>query len=305
LWIDSRDEAGTRALEEIRNKGISAVATALGQSAEHVGDFLGMLQAELAFYIGCINLHEKLTRKSEPVCLPAPCAAGERRLSFHGLYDVGLTLSVDQRVVGNDADADNRNPVVITGANSGGKSTLLRSVGLAQLMMQSGMFVPAESFSSSVCDGLFTHFKREEDAGMDRGKLDEELSRMSDIVDHLRPRSLVLFNEPFSATNEREGSEIGQQIITALQEKNVTVLCVTHLYELAHGFYERSDGRALFLRAGHEADGSRAKSSLRLRLSQTWEAGRVHRGAKLASADCVSYRDNAPMASATNSANRT
>jgi Fibronectin type III-like domain/MutS domain V len=51
--------------------------------------------------------------------------------------------------------------VIITGANQGGKSTFLRSIGLAQVMMQSGMFVPAESFSSNVCEGLFTHYKRD------------------------------------------------------------------------------------------------------------------------------------------------
>jgi MutS domain V len=76
---------------------------------------------------------------------------------------------------------------MITGANQGGKSTFLRSVGVAQLMMQCGMFVAAESLRASVVDGVFTHFKREEDATMERGKLDEELSRMSDIVDAITP----------------------------------------------------------------------------------------------------------------------
>ena len=65
---------------------------------------------------------------------------------------------------------------MITGANQGGKSTFLRSVGLAQLMMQCGMFVAAESLRASVGQRLFTHYKREEDAAMESGKLDEELA---------------------------------------------------------------------------------------------------------------------------------
>ena len=105
-----------------------------------------MLRTELAFYVGCVNLHEQLARKGEPTCFPLPVAAEERRLSFRGLYDVCLALSLDQRVVGNDANADNKDLVIVTGANQGGKSTFLRSVGLAQLMMQCGMFVPADSF---------------------------------------------------------------------------------------------------------------------------------------------------------------
>jgi hypothetical protein len=255
--LHPRDEAGARALAAIRNRGISLAANALGQSADHVRDFFGMLRVELAFYVGCVNLHEQLVRKGEPACMPLPAAPDARRLSFRGLYDVGLALSVDRRVVGNDANADRKDLLIITGPNTGGKSTFVRSVGLAQLMMQCGMFVPAESFCASLCDGLFTHYKREEDVRMESGKFDEELSRMSEIVDHITSHSMVLFNESFAATNEREGSEIARQIISALLERGVRALYVTHMYELAHGFYERRMENVLFLRAGRQADGAR------------------------------------------------
>lgn len=245
--LHPRDESGARALGVLKDRGIALVADALGQSAVHVRDFFNMLRAELAFYVGCLNLHERLQARSEPLCLPLPVAAEDRQLSFQGLYDVGLALTIDRRVVGNDAGADGKGLVVVTGANTGGKSTFLRSLGLAQLMMQSGMFVPAEAYRSSLCDGLFTHYKREEDAAMDSGKFDEELRRMNDIVDHVSPYSMVLFNESFAATNEREGSEIARQIMTALLDQSIRVACVTHLYELAHGFYERRRGDALFL----------------------------------------------------------
>ncbi len=250
--LHPRDEAGARALGELRNRGIALVADALAQSTDHVRDFFGMLQAELAFYIGCINLHAQLAAKGRPACMPVPAAAAARRLSCRGLCDVCLALSLDQAVVGNDANADKKDLVIVTGANQGGKSTFLRSIGLAQLMMQCGMFVSADYFCSSVCDGLFTHYKREEDPGMKSGKLDEELSRMSDIVEHVIPDSLILFNEFFAATNEREGSEIAQQIITALLDKRVKIVCVTHLYELARSIYQSNTGNVLFLRAERE-----------------------------------------------------
>jgi DNA mismatch repair ATPase MutS len=95
-------------------------------------------------------------------------------------------------------NADNKDLVIITGANQGGKSTFLRSIGLAQLMMQCGMFVPAQSFSSNLCKGLFTHYKREEDVTMESGKFDEELSRMSDIVNNITPNSIILFNRTYA-----------------------------------------------------------------------------------------------------------
>jgi len=255
--LHPRDEPGAKALATLRNRAVSLAAAALAESADHVRDFFGMLKTELAFYIGCVNLHERLTEKEEPLCMPVPMPPSEPRLACNGLYDVGLTLTVDRRVVGNDVNADGKELVVITGPNTGGKSTFLRSVGLAQLMMQGGMFVPAASFCGSVCDGLFTHYKREEDIGMQSGKFDEELSRMSEIVDHVAPRSMILFNESFAATNEREGSEIARQIISALLGKGVRALCVTHMYELAHGFFEANQGNILFLRAERDADGVR------------------------------------------------
>jgi DNA mismatch repair ATPase MutS len=257
FYIADRDESGARALADLRDRGINLVANALAQSADHVDSFLEMLRIELAFYIGCLNLYEQLTQLGNPISFPVPVASSERRHSFQGLYDVSLALTMKQKVVGNDVNADNKDLVVITGANQGGKSTFLRSIGLAQLMMQCGMFVPAESFCANVCDGLFTHYGREEDAAMKSGKLDEELGRMSDIVEKITSNSLVLFNESFAATNAREGSEIARQIVSALLEKRVKIFFVTHLYEFAHGFYDKEMKNAEFLRAERRTDGRR------------------------------------------------
>jgi DNA mismatch repair ATPase MutS len=146
---------------------------------------------------------------------------------------------------------------LITRANKGGKSTYLRSIGLSQLMMQCGMFVPAVNFRASLCDSLITHFKREEDITMKSGKLDEELSRMNDIINHLTPNSIVLFNESFAATNEREGSEIARQIVNALLEKRILVFFVTHLYDFAYSIYVRKLPNVLSLRAVRQNDTSR------------------------------------------------
>lgn len=255
--IDERDESGIRALADLRDRGINVAANALAQSAEHILAFLTMVRLELAFYIGCLNLHTCLIRKGEPICFPQPVDPDERRCSFRGLYDVCLALRFDQRVVGNDGDLDKKNLVIITGANQGGKSTFLRSIGLAQLMMQCGMFVGAESFCASVCLGVFTHFKREEDANMRSGKFDEELKRMSEIVDRIRPGSLLLLNESFAATNEREGSEVARQISQALVEAGVRILFVTHFYELAQRFFAEGRDDTVFLRAERRPDGRR------------------------------------------------
>lgn len=175
-----------------------------------------------------------------------------------GLYDACLALTMKHKAVGNDGSADGKELVMITGANQGGKSTFLRSIGLAQLMMQAGMFVPAGLFRANLVSGLFTHYRREEDSSMTSGKLDEELGRMSDIIGQVRPGSMVLLNESFAATNEREGSEIARQIVSALLERHIKVFFVTHQFELANGFYLKNMPNVQFLRAERNADGSRS-----------------------------------------------
>jgi hypothetical protein len=255
--IADRDEAGFRALRELTAQGIAHVAAALAQSTDHILAFFNMLRLELGFYVSCLNMRDRLASKGEPICLPEPLPGDVLILSGSGLFDASLSLNMEQKVVGNDVAADGKVLVIITGANQGGKSTFLRSVGLAQLMMQCGMFVAAESLRANVCAGIFTHFKREEDADLKSGKLDEELVRMSSIIDGIAPNSIVLFNESFASTNEREGAEIARQIIRALLESGVKMLYVTHMFDLAQGFFLKKMDRSLFLRAERLADGRR------------------------------------------------
>jgi len=255
--IPARDENGFKSLEDIRGKGINVVANSVAQSADHVKSFFSMLRLELAFYLGCLNLHDRLVAKGQPVCFPQPLAAGQLALTAEGIYDVCLTLHLESPVVGNEVHADGTSLVMITGANQGGKSTLLRSLGLAQLMMQAGMFAGARSFRAGVCNGLFTHYKREEDVTMEGGKLDEELARMSEIAGQITRHSILLCNESFASTNEREGSEIARQVVRAMLRRQIRVFFVTHMYDLAHSFYAQQLGSALFLRAERQPDGRR------------------------------------------------
>ncbi|MDA8346190.1 MAG: DNA mismatch repair protein MutS [Thermaerobacter sp.] len=255
--VAERDESGHRALSLLKDRGVNLVANALAQSNDHILGFLNALQTELAFYIGCLRLRDRLAAKGLPTCLPAPSPRTERRRAFSGLYDVSLALQQEDKIVGSDADFGDRCVVVVTGANRGGKSTFLRSIGQAQLMMQAGMFIAAESFAANVSEGVFTHFRREEDQSMQSGKLDEELSRLHDITSRLNSNSMLLLNESLSSTNEREGSEIARQIVSALAEKRVMVFFVTHLYEFARDWHEASRPDSMFLRAERLPDGTR------------------------------------------------
>jgi hypothetical protein len=256
--LQPRDEAGVQALQEIEARGIAGVAHVLARSCDHVLGFFSRTRAELGFLVGCIRLHQRLTALSLPTCYPTVLDPGAGAHAAVGLYDAALALATGDTVVGNDLAADDRDLVVVTGANQGGKTTFLRSVGQAQVLMQAGMFVPAAAFRSAVASAVVTHFRREEDATMRSGKLDEELERMSRIVDRLAPGALLLLNESFAATHEREGSEIARQVVEALTGAGMRVWFVTHLVEFATGVAEGGAPRTLFLRADPRPDGTRS-----------------------------------------------
>jgi hypothetical protein len=252
-----RDEAGSQILADLTSRGINLVANAAAQSADHIGSYFTMLRGELGFYVSCLNLADRLAAKEVPVTTPEPTQPSTLTFSCTDLRDVCLELQSQDPVVGNDVQADGKSLVVITGANSGGKSTFLRSVGVAQLMMQCGLFVTAGSYRADAVRGIFTHFIREEDAGMTSGRLDDELRRMSAIADRIGPHCLMLFNESFAGTNEREGSEIGHQVVRALLDAQIKVLFVTHRFDFADRFHRQHARSILFLRAERRPDGRR------------------------------------------------
>ena len=96
---------------------------------------------------------------------------------------------------------------------------------------------------------------------MNSGRLDEELSRMNRIVEQIGDGSLVLLNESFATTTEKEGAVIAYDIVRALNEAGVKILMVTHLLPFAIRVYDETKDRpeagAAFLSAEREPDGTR------------------------------------------------
>jgi len=256
--VGSADDGASRVLSDMRNVTVAPVADLLARAAQGVKEFFEALRVELAFYVGSLNLHARLEALGVPVCFPATHETGVSTLRFSRLVDATLALRTRDVVVGNSLDLGGKQVTIITGANQGGKTVFVRSLGVAQLLLQSGLFVTADAFEGEAVRGLYTHFRREEDETLTSGKLDEELERLSDIVECLRPHALVLFNESFAATNEREGSEVARQVIAALEARKVRVVFVTHLYVFAQGLFEQEDARRAFLRAQRRPDGTRS-----------------------------------------------
>ncbi len=227
--------------------------------------FFDYLKFQSAFYLSAFFLKQHMERFGMKHCFPKVC--DRRDLSFTDLKEFVMGLEQRIYVIGNSCSMKQKDLLIVTGANQGGKSTFLRSIGIAQVMMQCGLPVTAQSFESGIFPRIFVHFTRREDSTMNSGRLDEELSRMNGIVEHIGDGSLVLLNESFATTSEKEGARIAYDIIRALKEAGVRILTVTHLLSFAKRLYDETkdvpDSGVEFLSAERRQDGSRTYHMIR------------------------------------------
>jgi DNA mismatch repair ATPase MutS len=227
--------------------------------------FFDQLRFQSAFYLGAIHLKQNMDRFGLRWCFPKVC--DRRDLEFTDLREFVMALEQRVRVIGNSCSLPQKDLLIVTGANQGGKSTFLRSIGIAQVMMQCGLPVTALTFRSGIFPKIFVHFTRREDSAMNSGRLDEELSRMNGIVEHIGDGSLVLLNESFATTTEKEGSVIAYDIIRALKEAGVRILTVTHLLSFAKRVYgetkDNPESGVEFLSAERLPDGRRTYRMIR------------------------------------------
>ena len=249
--LGERDMKGAKDLELREDRALNEVANVMAQAAGNLQSLVDQLREELSFYMGGIHLWRKLS----PWGLCFPELTDGKGRSYTGLYDGSMAVSGNERVVPNTLESGEQSLWLITGANQGGKTTFLRSVGLCQLMAQCGLFVCAEKCRIPVKQQIFTHFEREEDRNLNSGKLDEELVRMSEIVDRIRPGAMLLSNESFSSTNDRDGSEIFLGIVRGLLNCETEIFAVTHLMDFSETIAQRQD--VLSLRPERKATGER------------------------------------------------
>ena len=197
-------------------------------------DFLLNLMPEIEFVSRATAMMTELKGKGCPLCTPEIAPIHSRLFVANGLYNPCVALKIDDEIVPNDVEFDgNYSIFVLTGPNRGGKSVITCAVGLAQVMMQLGMFVPAEKATISPADAIYTHFPTGSDDTIDKGRLGEECARLTAIFEKITDRSLVLLDESLSSTGSFEASYIAAEVLHGLARVGCRCLFSTHLHELA------------------------------------------------------------------------
>lgn len=258
FYVQKETELAAQA-QELEYQAVRYIVSCCDTFYNAFNGFFGQLHTQAAFYRGAVNLKHHMERFEIACCYPKVVPGDVLR--FQELKEFVMGIKQHLNPVGNTCRIEEKMLLIVTGANQGGKSTFLRSIGIAQVMMQCGLPVTAGEYESGIFPAFFTHFTRREDSAMNSGRLDEELGRMSRIVDNLGESSMVLLNESFASTTEKEGSVIAYDIIRAMKERGVKVLTVTHLLSFAQRMYEESvdfpDSGVEFLSAQRKESGER------------------------------------------------
>ncbi|MEX1136727.1 MAG: endonuclease MutS2 [Balneolales bacterium] len=119
--------------------------------------------------------------------------------------------------------------LIITGPNAGGKSVALKTVGICQMMVQSGYGIPANADSSlPVFPSLFVDMGDEQSIENDLSTFSSRLYWMKKVLDSDPKQSLVLIDEAGSGTDPDEGTVLYQALMEILIQKDARVLVTTH-----------------------------------------------------------------------------
>lgn len=207
---------------------------------------------ELVFYLSCIRFVREYERTGYFFCMPEFSASdfsvednsGEFRrramdVEVRDAYDMALGINMyrggkECRVVPNDYGfSENRRFFILTGANQGGKTTFLRSVGLIQCMAQTGMFVPCRKARLCMVGQVHTHFGKEEERGAAVGRFEQELQRMGKILESLKDGDMVLLNETFTSTQRTAAVTLLKRLLLELDRRKCLGGLVTHFYEIS------------------------------------------------------------------------
>ncbi len=121
----------------------------------------------------------------------------------------------------------------VTGANMAGKTVLLKSVGVAQLMYQFGFPVPAVSAHLEPVDDVVFCIGDEQNEMNGLSSYASEITRISDVIKRSKEEHLlVLIDEPARTTNPIEGKALVQSIATLMEERDSTTMITTHYSQL-------------------------------------------------------------------------
>jgi len=158
------------------------------------------------------------------------------------LIDARHPLIDKNVIVPNTIYLENKNTMIITGPNTGGKTVVLKTLGLLSLMTQSGILIPVKEGSKiKIFSGIYADIGDEQSIEQSLSTFSSHMTRIVRILDEVEEDSLVVLDELGSGTDPKEGASLAISILNFLRRIKAYTVCTTHYPELKLYAYQNSD----------------------------------------------------------------
>ena len=229
----------------------------LDQVFEGLSEFLPalvQLSGDVDVLLAGLAFHDTCVMRGMAVCFPEFAAAHEPE-QLESLFNPLLFALEVKPVPCSLAPGQSPCTTLITGPNSGGKTRLLQALGIAQLLAQAGMVVPAARARLRAVPGIFASLTQETSAEQPEGRLGTELLRIRMLFERAELGSLLLVDELCSGTSPSEGEELFRMVLELLAELRPSAFVSTHFLAFAAELARHPAGLTLhFVQVQLDAD---------------------------------------------------
>jgi DNA mismatch repair protein MutS2 len=195
------------------------------------------LRLDLEWYLCALDFKAKAEALGLAVCIPKWTAEPGVAADLRGLFNPFL-LNGEHPPVPCALQCEREQLVLITGPNSGGKTRLLQSLGISQLLAQTGFYVPARQALLTWRKGLFVSGYEESAVDEQEGRLGAELVRIRQVFERIGPDQLVILDELCSGTNPSEAEALICLVLELLGRFKPQAFITTHFLEFARNLSE-------------------------------------------------------------------
>ena len=213
-----------------------ALAGYCGRHRDYLDATVGRFDREVQFYLAYLELTGRFKAVGLPFCYPH-VSARAKDIAAEESFDLALANKLVPEggtVVCNDFYLEGPERIfVVTGPNNGGKTTFARMFGQLHFLASLGLPVPGKSARLFLPDRIYTHFEREENIETLRGKFEDELVRVHEILERATSQSVLVMNESFNSTTLNDALFVGTEVMRRVLELGLLGVYVTFVDEIA------------------------------------------------------------------------